>query len=224
MKLKSINDGLWKTVYFDLTDKSQITFLISGSGYHNDKIKVMIDGTDYLWDSENSINGNELLGMPKTIVINEVLDPGNHSIKIYEQGTPKLFNIAAYSTKIQFFDINVILEGSYQNNQMVSNLSDSELLPIQQPFTNFPWNYLGNEKINVMPNNIVDWILIELVDDRNNPTKNYKRAALLSENGKIVDLDGTQLKLYGVDSGTYFINLFHRNHLAVSSSNNITVE
>jgi hypothetical protein len=46
-----------------------------------------------------------------------------------------------------------------------------------------------------------------------------KRAALVREDGQIVDLDGVSpVGLYGLVSGTYYMTVRHRNHLGVRSS------
>ncbi len=221
---KTNGDGLWKTISFDTYKENEIIFLLSGTGFSGDQIKVEIDGTDYLWTGENAIDGNELDGIPKTVVIKKVIPPGNHVVNIYETGKPKLFSVACYGVKISYVNLNAFLEGSYSNNTMVSSIVHNDDFPMSQPFNASPWNYKGEEEINITPPNIIDWVLIELRDNQTTPTKQYFRAALLNKFGNIVDIDGGNLKFVGINPGNYYCAVYHRNHLPILSSVTIPIE
>ena len=141
------NDGLWKTINFELEQTKEVTFLISGSGYNGDKIRILIDDKDYSLEEEYLINGDLLMGFPKTVNINEVLEPGSHQINVYNIGQPSLFNIAGYGTNIFYLNTKVFLESSYENNAMSSVITDLIDFPKNQPYNSPPWNYEGNEQI-----------------------------------------------------------------------------
>ena len=53
------NDGLWKSINFTSARESNTIFLISGTGFSNDKMKIEIDGEDYTYSGINAIDGNE---------------------------------------------------------------------------------------------------------------------------------------------------------------------
>jgi hypothetical protein len=89
-------DSLWKTVEFNTEDSTSLTIMVSGTGYENDGIRFELDNKDYGWQGENCIDGNVLKGVPATIVINEILEDGSHSLKIFNKGTPQLYSLAVY--------------------------------------------------------------------------------------------------------------------------------
>ena len=217
------SDGLWKAINFELENTKEVTFLFSGSGYSGDKIRIEIGDKDYLWEDDYSINGDLLMGFPKTVVINEILEQGFHEINIYKIGNPNLFNIASYGANIFYLNTKIFLESCYENNNMISGISDLNDFPKFQPYSSPPWNYKGNEQIKVIPYGVIDWILIKLQNDMNFPSKSYTRAALLMDDGNIVDLDGNYVKFLGVSPGLYYITVFHRNHLSVVSNETIIV-
>ncbi len=119
-------------------------------------------------------------------------------------------------------NIKVFLEGPYTNNAMYTYLSNSSLVPTSQPYTGQPWNYAGNENVNAVPQNIVDWILIELRTSTGASSVVGRRAAFLRNDGMAVDLNGqTKISFPGVQSGQYYLVIFHRNHLAIMSKNRV---
>lgn len=122
-------------------------------------------------------------------------------------------------------DVTVFLEGPFNEGAMVfESLSDD--LPLSQPFNCEPWNYNGTETLDSIPETgVVDWILVDVRDTTSaslatSASTVYRRAGLLLASGSIVDLDGHSGINCPVDSvkHDFFIALFHRNHLAVLSS------
>lgn len=113
-------------------------------------------------------------------------------------------------------NLKVVLEGPNQADSMKTNINSS--LPLSQPFNQSPWNYSGTETVSSMPSDIVDWVLIQLRTGTDSPAT-ATRAALLKSNGTVVDKDGSSLPGFsGVTSGTYYVVVYHRNHLGVMSS------
>ena len=120
----------------------------------------------------------------------------------------------------------VFLEGPYKGGgTMSTDLLDNGFLPFQQPFNRTPWDYTGNELALPMPNNITDWILVELRDDINPSTIVSSRAALLAGDGTLRDTDGSEGVVFdGVNQNdTYHIVIKSRNHLAVLGSSAVAL-
>ncbi|OGU60715.1 MAG: hypothetical protein A3K31_00195 [Ignavibacteria bacterium RIFOXYA12_FULL_35_25] len=118
----------------------------------------------------------------------------------------------------------IYLQGAYENSQMRSNLRGSNLIPLSQPYISGPWFYNGYETASSIPNEVVDWILVELRSDLSSSTTIAKRAAFIRSDGSIVDLDGySPVNFYGINNGEYYIILRHRNHLSIMSANKVAL-
>jgi hypothetical protein len=123
------------------------------------------------------------------------------------------------------FDLQVMLEGPFNGALMSNELNNQDLLPLNHPYDDLPWDYQGNESVFIIPNNsIVDWILVELRDAANvlaadASTITGRHACFLMSNGSIRGLDGENLPLFQeVFTDGVFIVIRHRNHLDVMSS------
>lgn len=123
-------------------------------------------------------------------------------------------------------DIHVMLEGPYNTVSSLMNtaLLDDSLLPLAQPFSGVPWNYGGSENVADMaafPPTTVDWILVEVRDQTDNDLIIEQRAALLTANGQVLDIDGSiGVTFSSLTSGTeYYLSVKTRHHLAVLSAN-----
>ena len=134
-------------------------------------------------------------------------------------------------------DIKVILEGAYSpdKSELMQTLIN-DILPLEQPFApelpyfgnNDPvWYYEGDESVTEMPDNVVDWVLIELRDaaassEAYTNTVVARMAALLLNTGEIVSTD-LSLPVFDVEitEGLYVV-IYHRNHLAVMSADALT--
>ncbi|MGB1205376.1 MAG: hypothetical protein ACPG5B_07015 [Chitinophagales bacterium] len=116
--------------------------------------------------------------------------------------------------------IRMFLEGAYLgNNTMTTALKDNNLVPYDQPYGFSPWNYQGKECINTIPNNVVDWVLVELRDATDNTMVIERKAALLLSTGSVVDegRDGVMFNNAN-ENESYHIVVRHRNHLDIISS------
>ncbi|MBK9282727.1 MAG: discoidin domain-containing protein [Sphingobacteriaceae bacterium] len=117
----------------------------------------------------------------------------------------------------------VFLQGAYENGQMRNNLRGSTLIPLNQPYTSAPWHYNGYESVPTIPNDVVDWVLIELRSDISSAAT-AKRAAFVKKDGTIVDLDGqSPVNVYGISSGSYYLVIAHRNHLKIMSADKVAL-
>ena len=126
---------------------------------------------------------------------------------------------------LQTLDVRLLLEGPYADGSMATALQADGLLPATQPYSAAPWNYEGDEAADLasIPD-VVDWVLLEL---RTAPdaTPTARRAALLLSDGRVVDLDGASpVAFSGLTPGAYFVVAQHRNHLAVMSSEPVSLD
>ena len=137
------------------------------------------------------------------------------------------------------------LEGAYSPSlgKMTNYLRANQLLPDAQPFSGLPWNCTNGDTIDNVNNltsteQIVDWVLVEIRDANNNLI--LKQAALLQNDGQVIDskfinqatgIGGANAtnSSVGLDlggsfsSGNYKIIVKHRNHIAISTLNPITI-
>ncbi len=126
-----------------------------------------------------------------------------------------------FSTDCPRVQVKVFLAGAYNTatNIMSTNLLTNGNLPLTQPYNTAPWNYTGTENVASIPNNVTDWVLIELRDAANNNVVIAQRAAFLMSNGNVQDLDGLSgVQFTGLPTGNYYIVVRHRNHLDVMSA------
>jgi hypothetical protein len=97
---------------------------------------------------------------------------------------------------------------------MEARLNDMGYMPNQQPYTMAPYDYWGAEDCVEMPEDVVDWVLMQLRDVTTMEVV-ASRAALVKENGEIVDLDGVSPVTFDAPADWYYIALCHRNHLDI---------
>ena len=129
--------------------------------------------------------------------------------------------VNSYSVKL---NVKVFLNGPYQNGSMNTLLLSNNMLPLTQPYNTAPWNYEGSESVTSFPSNIVDWVLVEIRTTTDASSVLTRRAALLKNDGSIVDLNGSSLvSLPGITAGNYYLVIKHRNHLAVMSSSTVSL-
>jgi len=138
---------------------------------------------------------------------------------IHDNGSP----LSADSIEaILSANIRIFLEGSYVGGQMSTFLNSSNLIPLTQPYNASPWNYTGTESVASIPQNIVDWVLVELRGSETTVVET--RAAFLKNDGTLVDLDGTSnIKFPSTPEGEYYVVIKHRNHLPVMTANKVGI-
>lgn len=114
----------------------------------------------------------------------------------------------------------IFLQGPFTSNSMATTLTQSSLLPNSQPYNTLPWNYNGNESFSSGPNStMVDWVLVELRSVSNPAQVVARRAAVLKNNGLLLNTNGVEgINFSNVDPGSYYIAIYHRNHLAIMSA------
>jgi hypothetical protein len=135
-----------------------------------------------------------------------VMDTDKHIIATFIEFAPVVVN-----TKI-------FLEGPYDVDTMKTDLRDSSLVPLSQPFNKAPWNYTGLEVLNSLPPGVVDWVLIGLRISAD-AADMTARAAFVKNDGSVVDTNGTSpVSFDTVNAGNYYLVVYHRNHLPIMSN------
>ena len=124
-------------------------------------------------------------------------------------------------------EIKILLEGPYSSPNMNNVLGSS--IPLTQPYNESPWGYNGSETTDltfINTNYLVDWVYIELRSSTSAATATNvvsRRAALVKDNGVIIDTNGSaDIDFGGVSPGDYYLVVFHRNHLPIISSLPVT--
>ncbi len=123
----------------------------------------------------------------------------------------------------QTVSCKTFLQGAYHTGSLMSTSLDG-LMPGTQPYNVTPWNYPGTESFSSVPTDMVDWVLVELRDPGNPTLSVSKRAALLLNNGDVVDTNLSQsISFPAIYPGNYYLCIYHRNHFPVMSANPIAV-
>ncbi len=120
----------------------------------------------------------------------------------------------------------VWLEGAYdeQTGEMEGQLKERNLLPLVQPFGVAPWSYTGTEGFMELPVSAVDWVLLEVRDAGDASQILGQKAGMLLNNGTLVGIDGLEGVIFeGLPSGDYLLSVKSRHHLAVLSSNAVSL-
>ncbi len=119
----------------------------------------------------------------------------------------------------------LFLQAAYDGSIMTTDLLANNLIPLAQPFNTAPWNYSGSESVSNIPNDVTDWILLELRDANDLNTVAAQQAAFLRKDGSVIALDGSVgLSFSNLNNNSnYRLIIRSRNHLAVVSNNEITL-
>ncbi len=139
-------------------------------------------------------------------------------------GTPGLTNNQPVSSETVAF-IKAFLEGPYNQSTgfMQTALQSSNLLPSNQPYSNTNHNYNGTETAVNFDAHITDWVYIELRDAENPSLIVDKRAALIKNDGVILDIDSQAGVEFSVPAGNYYVALYHKAHLGVMTKQAINL-
>ncbi len=121
-------------------------------------------------------------------------------------------------------ELTGLLEGALiaGTNQMRTDLSNSNLIPEDQPYNEAPYNNLEAISNPNPPANVVDWILVEArFGDPTSGSLNLQEthAAFLLGDGSVVSSTGSGPVIFRnlTDNVDYYFTLRHRNHLDIIS-------
>ncbi len=157
-------------------------------------------------------------------MIDDPTDTDRDGIKDVADGMPTVFGDAPRGPTAS---IHLWLEGPYDvaTSLMNDNLSQSSLLPTLEPYTALGYTHNGGGGGEMASQSVLDrtgadaiadWIFLELRSSTTNTNVLATRSALLRVDGTVVDLDGqSPVEFTGQPSGSYYIAIRHRNHLAV---------
>jgi hypothetical protein len=122
--------------------------------------------------------------------------------------------------EIHLVNVKSILEGAYnKDGLMFTTLNQAKVLPLAQPYNTEPWFYKGQEKVDTMPDNIVDWVLVSLRTHKSKDSVVSTTAALLRNDGQVVGVYDSLPKLTVPNkTDSFYVSVIHRNHLAIMSA------
>jgi uncharacterized protein (DUF1501 family) len=162
---------------------------------------------DWLGGSNNAIAGTQFSAWP---VIPNIIKPAQTATCLFDN----------YITQ-SVVRVKIYLEGFFSsaNQSMHTTLKDNNMLPLQQPYNGSPYSYNGSEALTVVPDNAVDWVLVELRDGSNVNTVLGRRAGLLRQDGQLIGVNGgLGVAFEDLLPNDYYIAIYHRSHIAVISS------
>ncbi len=141
-----------------------------------------------------------------------------------------------------YLNTKICLESAFSQDtsglEMSTYLNEQNLIPSVTPFEAAPpWYHYSPNNLSLTPDILdpdgspltftdrifVDWVLVEIFQEVNGVKKFIdSQSALIHFDGTIYDTSGFQGILFpGLSDGNYFVNIIHRNHLAVGSAESI---
>ncbi len=207
--------------------KNNTNLIYDYNGFHN-------NGKDY---SSGQQGNNDVFGNPHYLNLSKYNYELDSNSAFIDQGTnigiskdimnnPRTnsIDIGAYefSKNTQdnqkvYVNIKIFLQGPYSNGSMLTSYRNEGLIPFIDP-------YLKSLTVKSLPENIVDWIYIELRSSKFANSKVAQRSAFLRSDGMIVDIDGkSMVAINNITPGNYYIVIKHRNHLSVMTRNPIYI-
>lgn len=116
-------------------------------------------------------------------------------------------------------NLKIFLQGPFHGNKMNADLESKNLIPLHQPYNTLPWSYKGNETVEIIPDGVVDWILVELSKAPDETSVTNRQACFLNTNGYVIDINNREgITLNVHKNEKYYIIVHHRNHLSVISA------
>ena len=143
-----------------------------------------------------------------------------------------------------YLNTKICLESAFSNDtsglEMSTTLNEQNLIPSVTPFQAAPpWYHYSPNNLSLTPDILdpdgspvtvtdrifVDWVLVEIFQEVNGVKKFIdSQSALIHFDGTIYDTSGLQGILFPeLSDGKYFVNIIHRNHLAVGSAEPISL-
>jgi len=157
------------------------------------------DGTDVNWGNSAAAAGSN----PYTRSTSSITSSGTFMV-----------GDSYYSGLV--IDLQAFLAGAYNtdNNNMDNDLN--ALLPLTDP-------YDGTTTVASIPPTAVDWVKIQLRDAGDRTSVLYSFARFIDQDGQIINQDGSDCKMTGVASGSYYVAIMHRNHFGVVSNSTVNL-
>ena len=132
-------------------------------------------------------------------------------------GNPRILNgtvdMGAYEFAFQG-SFKIWLQGSYDTNthEMTAALNAAGHIPLTSPYAD------DQRQVSEIPSNAVDWVLLQLRKTTNS-IPFISKSVFLGNEGHLLTDGGTTGIMLEASTGTYYVEIKHRNHLAVMSMN-----
>jgi hypothetical protein len=230
--LNTNNDWSNQGIYIALKDNPNLFLMVCGH------MHSASDGAAYraeLGDDGHTIhimmanyqdfnNGNGYLRILRFSPANNMIYATTYSpyIDSYITTDPDQMNME-YNMTISDPDVivktKIFLEGPYNTStdEMTTELKTGGYIPSTSPYTE------DYRTVSSIPNNVTDWILVQLRSTYNGSAV-VSKSAFLHKDGRIVADDGTTNEIEMTASvGSYYIVIKHRNHLTVMSANTVSL-
>ena len=164
-----------------------------------------------------------------TVTANSTTGSFNVYANTANGSSPATFGLTNKAFTAAVAKVKVFLQGPYSGGGlMTTSLAAASYLPLAQPYNAAPFNYAGTEAVANAPflvsNHVVDWVLVELRTGLGAATKVDSRAALLKNDGTLLDVDGSTGVTFNVaGAGNYYIAIKHRNHFGIISASTVAL-
>ncbi len=164
------------------------------------------------------------------IVLQSFTLPGTATVNVFAQNLQIQSNYSINFTVAEHIvlELKAYLEGPFNGTEMVNSLNLSGQIQLSQPYNVAPWNYEGTESVSTIPENVIDWVLIEIRDaasaaNATSATRIGRQAGFILNNGNIVSTSGNPMLFATGVSDNLFVIVHHRNHLGILSSSGLTL-
>ncbi len=219
---------------------SQIPFGQSIARVYNFSAPVSFTGTVGIRYEDSELNGlteswlqiatRPNTGVPFTRATNSIVNQTDNYVSSVYASAVSLGQVTGAARAV-YTSAKAYLQGAYNVGSGRHKDVTSDWAAIinaaaqSQPYNYAAFgNYNGTEAVhpslvgpNVADTDAFDWVLLELKDASN--TVIARRAALILENGNIVDVDGVSpVAFHGPIHGKYSLTIRHRNHLSIRSA------
>jgi len=198
------------------------------SGYPNTTLFFQIRNTpsgrdvlsaiNYAGEPLNMLHGLNMTGLNVNDVFIDVLKRSSTPASFVDQSGKMEIKLSArdYSLWVKGVQLEcrIFLEGAYDValHQMRTDLKNAGIIPLTSPYAS------DVRRVNDIPADVVDWILLELCTNPNGQAI-ASRCAFLRSDGRIVDLNGTTTAIaFNAPVGDYYLVVRHRNHLSIMSA------
>ncbi|MCP9747088.1 hypothetical protein [Lacihabitans sp. CS3-21] len=114
-------------------------------------------------------------------------------------------------------NVKALLQGPLSGSTMTTTLNSLNLIPTTDPYG----KGATTTSATLSSNSITDWVLVELRSAPGTITESI--AALVKNDGTIVNADGTSPLKFATTSGNFYVSVRHRNHLGVMTANQVAI-
>lgn len=133
-----------------------------------------------------------------------------------------------YATGPNTVKLKTWLQGAYNEgtNLMNTNLYDAGLLPKLQPYQSAPFNFSGWQYADIIPADVVDWVMVEAREADNIHQIAETTTGFLRNDGQIIGINGAEgISFRCLDvNKTYYFAVYHRNHLPIISAMPLSID